>query len=124
MIKYIFDRYYLVLLRHYDNNYKKDRLSYKVPSVMSLSLSFNLVAISTLIFPQYALWLMIGCMGFGMIVIMPVLDVVYNKKRREKLREEYEDEDSVDRRWAVVWVGCYEVLTVVLLVIALAKIAR
>jgi magnesium-transporting ATPase (P-type) len=123
MIKKIFDRYYLILMRGLENIYGEGRFFYfNITDIIALSLTLNTASLLILlmrgVLERHYLWFLIA---FGVLwyVTMTVLDVIYNKKRREKLREEYEDESDESRRRGVAWVVAYEVFTVALLVFAI-----
>ena len=80
----LLDYYYLVLLRHYDNWYKKDRLSYSVPGVMMFPFMANILSFAILLIPNivdqiafWVTWIIIG------ILMNIVIDLFYNKKRSE-----------------------------------------
>ena len=125
MIKKIFDYYYIVLLRHYDNWYKKDRLSYRVSAIIAPTLTVNLASLAILldrhIFEKTFFWFNFVIVG---ILIMNVLDIIYNKKRRESLREEYKHESRESRQRGVIKVVLYEILSLAFLIWMLSMIER
>jgi hypothetical protein len=51
-----------------------------------------------------------------------IMGMIYNKKRREILREKYKDESCESRRRGVAWVWFYEILSIAFLVFALSMI--
>ena len=120
----ILNYYYLVLLRHYDNLYKKDRLSYKVPFIMSLTLTTNIISFITLInhhiLESYLFWISIVAVN---ILIGSIIDVIYNKKRRDRIREKYKEESYESRRLGVVKVVLYEILSIAFLIFSVSMIA-
>ena len=124
MIK-VLDYHYLVLLRHYDNWYKKDSLSYKVPFIMSLTLTVNISSFAILfnnhILDYFNIW-MIFCIIC--ILIDVAIDKVYNKKRREMIREKYKDESPESRQLGVVKVVIYEVLSFAFLILSISTLKR
>jgi heme/copper-type cytochrome/quinol oxidase subunit 3 len=111
MIKKLFDRYYLVLMRGFEN-LEGERFFYlNIACMMAMSMSLNLVSLCFLLsVPLHSLWFLAG---FVIVtgVTMQVIDAIYNKKRRQELREAYADESLESRRWGVAWVTIYEVLT-------------
>ena len=120
MIK-ILDYYYLVLLRHYD--LYTDAWSYRASGIMSLTLTVNVFSFITLfnahILDNIYFWISIVIFCIFLFII---IDMIYNKKRREMLREKYEDESVQSRQWGVVKVILYEVLSVVFLIFACSMI--
>lgn len=123
MIKKTFDYYYLVLLRHYDNTYKKDRLYYNVPTIIGMTLSVNLFSLSTLFFPQilmqYTRAQFIGLVAVA-ILIAVFFDIAYNKQYREALREKYKKESIESRRQGVAKVAVYEIVSIIFLIWAVS----
>ena len=124
MIK-ILDYYYLVVLRFYDNMFKKDRLSYRVSGVVTLPFIGNLFSLALLLVPHILdliiFWISLFLLW---VIIMAVFDIVYNKKRREKLREEYKHESRESRQWGVAKVVLYNVLSIAFLVWSVSMFAR
>jgi len=124
MIK-LLDYYYLVWLRHFDHFYKKDRLSYSVPGIIACILTINLFSLIVLfnhrIIEQNAFLISIGIIS---IIIYLVVDIRYNKKRRERLRQEYRRESRVSRQRGVRWVVAYVVLSIVFLILVISIIAK
>ena len=120
-----FDYYYLVLLRHYDNLYKKDRLSYKVPFIMSLTLVVNLFSLIILfahhLVEQYTIEFFLTIFIVCTILIL-IFNGIYGKERRQKLREKYEDESRISRRRGVAKVVIYEILSLVFLIWTLSTV--
>ena len=126
MIKKAFNYYYLVLLRHYDNYGRKDWLFHNVPFVMALTLIINLYSLAALIFNYRIiegdfLWIVLFILFPGTYL---GLVVIYNKKRREELREKYKNESLESRRRGVAWVVVYEILSLAFLVLALSMLKR
>lgn len=123
----ILDYYYLVVLRGYDTIAKKDRLSYHVSGIMSFTLTVNIfsffILFSRHVFFQYGIWLFVSYF-IVMTLLMYVLDAIYNKRRREKLREEYEVESLESRRRGAAWVWTYEILSMVLFIWVLSTIEK
>jgi len=118
MIK-LLDYYYLVLLRYMDCIYGKDKSSYKVPGIVAFTLSLNLFSFAMLINSHFIdieyFWIPIGIL----ILITIVIDVIYNKKRRARLREQYKDESSTSRQRGVVFVVLYAILSIAFLILAI-----
>lgn len=113
MIK-VFDYYFLVLLRHFDNWYGKDKLSYYIPGIITLALSANLFAIGILfncrIVEQSIYWITLVIIG---VIFYIWLCLKYNKKRRTWIREQYKDESSESRKRGETKIIIYIILTIV-----------
>jgi hypothetical protein len=116
MIK-LLDYYYLVLLRYFDHLFGKDKVSYHVPGIVGFTLTVNLFSFTLLInhylIDNNCFWLTIGIIG-ALIII--AIDLIYNKKRRERIRQEYRRESRESRRRGVLWVVVYGILSFTLLV--------
>lgn len=121
----ILDYYYMVLLRGYENIFNNYRLYYRVPSIMSMTLAMNVFSIFILFnrhtFFQYGIWMFI-ILSAVIVLIMVILDAIYNKKRRKKLIEQYEDESLESRRQGMAWVWCYEIFSILFLIWALSRL--
>lgn len=113
----IFDYYYLVLLRYIDCIYGKDKLSYYVPGIAGFTLTVNLfsfaIIINRHIIDNGYFWIIIGIVG---VLIIIALDTIYNKKRRDRVREQYRNESRESRQRGVVMVVLYEILSVAFLI--------
>lgn len=127
MIKKIFEYYFLVLLRGYDNLFTKDKLYYRVTGLIGVTFGINLFSLLVLfgrnLLFRYTLWV---CLGFAIldILIMMILDIIYNKKRRESLREEYKNESYDSRKRGVVKVVVYEILSVLFLIWTFSRFVK
>jgi len=119
MIK-ILDYYYLVLIRGF--SYKLD---YIATVLIAFTFGMNLFSLATLfnchIFDERVLWI---CCGIFVLVIYQVLNIAYNKKRRERIREKYKDESRESRQWGVAKVVLYEIVSFAFLVWAFSMIAK
>ena len=110
----VLDYYYLVLLRGLGR-----RLDYKVIAVMQVTLTFNLFSLIILIYPYFlkSVFFMICIIILGFL-LMIILDIRYNKKRRERIIIQYKRENRESRQRGVVRVVVYEVLSFAFLVLA------
>jgi magnesium-transporting ATPase (P-type) len=112
-MKTLLDRYYLVIMRGFES--LQDRFLYfHIAGLMAMSFAINIVSLC-LLFSLYvhSLWFWVV---FSVIVItlMEIIDRIYNKRRRDELREKYEDEEIKSRRQGVAWVVIYEVGSLIL----------
>jgi hypothetical protein len=118
-MKYL-DYYYLVLLRINDFLYGKDKLFYYVPGIIQMTFLANTFSLLLFIIPhivvQSVFWIIFIIIG---IVLYFILDAIYNKKRRDRLREEYEDESDAHWRRGVNMVILYEVFSFAFLAFAI-----
>jgi len=116
MIK-LLDYYYLVLLRGFG------RIS--VTTLIGFTVVVNLFSFAILLdnhlLEKNIILISIFIFGF---VIMSVLDIIYNKNRRERLIEQYKDESPESRQRGVVKVIAYEVLSLAFLIFALSMLER
>lgn len=100
-------------------------LSYHVTGIMSMTLTMNVFSIFILFnrhtFFQYGIWILIGLITVN-IFTTSMLDAIYNKKRREKLRKEYEDESLESRRLGMARVWFYEIFSIAFLIWSISKI--
>jgi archaellum biogenesis protein FlaJ (TadC family) len=117
----LLDNYYLAVLRLFDFMYGKDIIFYRATGVVSFTIDFNFLSIVILIAPrifkQYLWEFMFIVFIFG-IASYYILDRIYNKKRRESLREQYKDESEEDRQRRATWVILYVIFSVVFLIFA------
>lgn len=107
MIK-IVDYYYLVLIRWF--SYKLD---YSATGLMAFTFMINLFSLVIPFVPDNVETFPFG-LGFVvamMILSIIVLDIIYNKKRRERIRKQYRRESRESRQRGVVMVVLYEVLS-------------
>ena len=117
----LLDNYFLAVLRLFDFMYGKDIIFYRATGVVSYTIDINLFSIVILIAPRIFkeyLWEFIFifiCIG---IVNYYIFDRIYNKKRRESLREQYKDESEEDRQRRVIWVVLYAIFSVAFLIFA------
>jgi len=119
-MKKLLDNYYLAVLRLFDFMYGKDVLFYRATGVVQMTLMFNLLSIVILIAPRMFknyLWEFM----FIIIIIIGIpnyyiLDRIYNKKRRESLREQYEDERDEDHRRRLNLAALYFVSSIAFLI--------
>ena len=119
MIKFL-DYYYLVLLRFNECIYESDRFYSYASSTVGFTLTLNLFSFAVLINRRFIdngyFWITIGIIGIlGIIAI----DIIYNKKRRARLREQYKDESSASRQRGVVFVVLYAILSIIFLILAI-----
>lgn len=112
----LLDRYYIVMLRGFENNFSA---FYKVPYFIIMTLTMNIFSLIMLFTPglflQVGSWFFVCICGAG-IIGMVIIDVIYNEKRREKLRKEYENESIESRQYSVAWVAAYVISTILFLV--------
>ena len=125
MIK-ILDYYYLVLLRGFDNIYdRKDRFSYHVPSVITSTLAANILSLGILLDRQlFEKSFFCILLILFMPVLYLILDVVYNKERRDRVREKYKNESYESRQRGIVKVVLYEIASIVFLIWTISLIAE
>jgi Na+/H+ antiporter NhaD/arsenite permease-like protein len=101
--------------------YGEDVIFYRAIGIVNFTLMFNLFSIVILIVPQILvdyLWEFAFIdIVFG-IVSYYILDRIYNKKRRESLREQYKDESEEERQRRVTWVILYAIFSVAFLIFA------
>ncbi|MDR1679835.1 MAG: hypothetical protein LBR81_08685 [Prevotellaceae bacterium] len=121
-MKKILDYYYLVLLRWNDYTTSiEDRLSYYVPNFMSFTIILNLFSLSVLfnnsIVGNGIFWITLFIVY---IAIYLMIDIIYNKKRREELREKYKDESAESRKLGVVKVVLYELVSIGFVILSVA----
>jgi Na+/H+ antiporter NhaD/arsenite permease-like protein len=117
----LLDNYFLAVLRLFDFMYGKDMFPYRDTDFATIPLIFNFFSIVILLVPQILinyLWEFMFIVFITAIVIYSILNRIYNKKRRESLREQYEDESEEDRQRRVTWVVLYVVLSVAFLIFA------
>ena len=116
----VLDYYYLVLLRWYDNMFKKDRLSYRVTGIVAFTFVINLISLIILfnyhILDYIIFWISYVISGW---VIYAILDIIYNKKRRERLREQYKEESDESRQRGVILIVLYEIGSVTFLILTI-----
>ena len=115
-IFHILDYYYLVLLRGYGRPG-----DYYATGMMQFTITINLFSLSILIYPYFLVnyvFFIIGIFIIG-IVIYSILNIIYNKKRREKIIIQYKRENRASRQRGVVNVVVYEVLSVAFLILAI-----
>ena len=109
----LLDYYYLVILRLFDYMYGKDKLSYRVTGPVTMPFMMNIASLTILFVPHiivhFLYWIILAGIS---IVMMIVLDIVYNKECREKLREQYKDENEEDRLWRITLFVLYIIFTV------------
>jgi glucan phosphoethanolaminetransferase (alkaline phosphatase superfamily) len=101
--------------------YGKDMFSYRDTGCASFPLIFNFFSIVILIAPKILkdyLWEFMFIVFIIGNVIYSILNRIYTKKRRESLREQYEDECDEAHRRRLNWVILYVVLSVALLIFA------
>ena len=125
LMKFFFDYYFFVLLRCDDLLFGKDRLSYHVPGAISSTLAVNIFSLAILfdhhILEHNAFWIFLLIIS----LIGPwVLDTIYTKERREKLREKYNCESFKSRRQNKARLVIYGVISILLLVLALSLIEK
>ena len=115
----LLDYYYLVILRLFDYMYGKDKLSYRVTGPVTIPWFANIASLTILLAPHivghFLYWMILTGVS---IVMMIVLDIVYNKERKEKLREQYKDENEEDRQRRTTLVVLYIVFSIALLIFA------
>ena len=117
----LLDNYYLAVLRLFDYMYGKDIIFYRAIGVVSFTVDFNLFSIVILIAPRIFkdyLWEFIFIFIILGIINYYILDRIYNKKRRESLRQQYEDESEDNRRRRVTWVVLYIIFSIAFLIFA------
>jgi heme/copper-type cytochrome/quinol oxidase subunit 2 len=92
---------------------------------MSATFAVNLFSLVVLfnhhILEQGAFWIAFFAIG---LVIMTALDIIYNKKRRERIRQEYKRESRKSRRCGVFWVVGYEILSFAFLIWIFSLLAK
>ena len=119
MVK-ILDYYFLTLSRLYC--YKLD---YRATWIMVLTFMLNIFSLIVLfnfhILDQVAFW--IGNFVFW-IVIYFILEKIYTKKRRERIKEKYKEENDDYQDRVVAMVIWYEVLSVAFLIFAIWLAAK
>jgi uncharacterized membrane protein len=101
--------------------YGKDMFTYRDTDVATIPLIFNFFSIVILVAPKILknyLWEFIFIFIFIGIVNYYLFDRIYNKKRRESLREQYEDESEEERQRRVTWVILYAIFSVAFLIFA------
>lgn len=123
MIKRILERYYLVLMRGYDDWY----VPTSVAAVISVSLTVNLLSIFILFWDallfRYTFW--VAAVVFIIdSSLMSIIDRKYTWKYSEKMLKRHEDESEESRRRGVVWVVVYEILTVAFFVLSCFTVER
>lgn len=125
MIK-LLDYFYLVNLRYNEGLYKgRRKMIHKIPPRISLCIVANLFSLA---FPFLyhifeSLYIIIG---FGITGILGSLtiDIIYNKKRREMLRERYKNESHQSRKNGKIVVATYMVLSFVLFFVVLIRVVK
>ena len=114
MIK-LLDYYYLVLIRGFS-----DRLDYRATGLMAFTFVINLFSLAILIdhriLDKDIFWI---CWVISGWVVYAILNIIYNKKRRERIKEKYKNESSDSRYHGVVKVVLYEILSVAFLIFAI-----
>ena len=117
----LLDNYYLAVLRLFDFFYGTDKLFYRATGVVQITLMFNLLSIVILIVPRMFKDYLWEFMFIFIIIGIPnyyILDRIYNKKRRESLREQYKDESDEDHRRRLNLVILYAIFSVAFLIFA------
>ena len=113
----IFDYYYLVMLRYNDCIHGKEKLSYYVPGYVGFTLTINIFSFALLINPSLIgnnyFWITIGIISALTII---VIDVIYNKKHRARIREQHKNESRASRQRGIFIVALYEILSIAFLV--------
>ena len=112
------DYYYLVLLRGFG------KLNYKAPGVMAFTFATNLFSLAILLVCNYVEVIHLG-LGFVAVVILSntALQIIYSKKRREKIAEKYNAESRESRQRGIVKVVLYELLSLALVIWACSMLA-
>lgn len=111
----ILDYYYLVLLRGFG-----EELDHRGVGLMAGTFSVNIFSLLILFAHKRIGSIYVGLsLIFSVILINTILQIIYNKKRRERIKEQYKDEDNDSRERGVIKVVVYEVLSVALLVFAI-----
>ena len=110
MIK-VLDYYYLVLMRGFG------KLYYRATGLMAFTFGINLFSLAILFYHHFldekVFWICFIVFG---LVIYSILNVMYNKKRRERIREQYKNENDESRIRGVVIVILYEILSIAFLI--------
>jgi FlaA1/EpsC-like NDP-sugar epimerase len=122
MIKKLFDRYYLIVMRGFENSqWREVSFDSHIALLMSMTITINVVALIVMLinrlFVLYYPWFFIA---FGIIILAMwiVIGAIYNEKRRQELRETYEDESLESRHRGVAWVVVYEVFSILFMIFA------
>lgn len=128
MIKKGFDYYYWALFLGFENIQGKDRFfTFHVTGIMSFTLSVNLLSLILFIdhhiLVRYTWWMCLGFWGVS-VLLMNILDRIYNKKRREGLRVKYEIESMESLRNRAVSVWFFEILSFAFFIWALFMTER
>ena len=102
----LLDYYYLVLLRCFI-------VYFYVPAFMAFALGMNIFSLAVLFnhnLPDKGVfWIIIFAIG---TVNHLALDMIYNRRRRDRIIREYKRESRESRRQGVVKVGAYVVLSI------------
>ena len=117
----LLDNYYLAVLRLFDFMYGKDILCYRTTGAATFPLICNFFSIAILVASPIVkdyLWEFMFIVFIIWNVIYSILSRIYNKKRRESLREQYEDESDEDHRRRLNLVVLYFVLSIAFLIFA------
>lgn len=128
MFKNILDRYYFVLLQQWDDvDEGRDRLYYKVPGVIAVLVFVN--AVSVFLFfveylPFFNLTLFVVVWTIIDTILMILISLRYNKKRRAELREKYDTEDETSIRHDKIVVYAYQIFSIAFFVLAVFYAGR
>ncbi len=122
-MKKLLDRYYVVLYRGYEAHkwLKRGSTNKETSGLMAFTLALNIISIIRLIddvlLPNVNSYLFVISIIIMTFLIDMTLSIVYNKERRYRLLEKYENESSKSRRLGVLWVIIYQVLSFALFVL-------
>jgi hypothetical protein len=118
MIK-LLDYYYLVLLRGFGY-----WLDYYATGLMGATFTVNLFSFVLLfnfrVVEQDAFWITTGIVGLSNMI---VVNLIYNNKRKERIRREHKRESRESRQRGVLWVVVYELLSLTFLILAISRVA-
>ena len=128
MIRKTFDYYYLVWMRWtFGKNTKRNAwYSYQISGFISLILWFNFVSLAILFSKDIDVeqldffWVIFI---IGNLIVPPILCIIYNKKRRDELRQKYKFESRESRRRGGCKVVLYMVLSLALFIFALSTLS-
>jgi hypothetical protein len=121
MVK-ILDYYFLVLWRWFERMaqealgpmYKKNIRYSFATDAMALFLVINLFSLAILFVPNVV-------SKYSFLIIFPIviiLDKIYNKERRERIKKEYYRESGESRQRGACKVICYVILSIAFLIFA------
>ncbi len=112
----LLDRYYMALYRIWNG-----RLSYRYTGTMTMIALFGLWGICLLFFPRYTMSFLreyfiifIGILAIFVVGGNIILDLRYNKRRREKLVKTFENESQETRDNWTGWAVFYMIASVLL----------